>query len=93
MSLNPDRSIRNYDPSDKKYTDELKTTFNELPPHLKSEFQSFTENLMDDEYISSFKLLDAIRDFNIKKKDFCSGSYHWKTFDDKAFNYRPWQCW
>lgn len=93
MSLKPYRSIRNYEPSDKKYTDDLKKTFNELPPHLKSQFQLFTENLMDDEYISNFKLLDAIRDFKIKNNKICSDSPDWKSFDDKAFNYRPWQCW
>jgi len=92
MSLKPYRSIRNYEPSDKDYTDKLKKQFNELSPHLKNKFQSFTENLMDDEYISNFKLLDAIRDFKIKNSEICNDSYCWKVFDDEAYNYRPWQC-
>jgi hypothetical protein len=90
MSLKPYRAIRNYDQFDKKYTDQLKKTFNDLSPQLKIKFQSFTENLMDDEYILRFKLLDAIHDFTIKHKEFCNGS-DWKVFDDTAFNYRPWQ--
>jgi len=47
---------------------------------------------MDDEYISNFKLLDAIRDFKIKNSEICNDSYCWKVFDDEAYNYRPWQC-
>ena len=92
MSLKPYRSIRNYELSDKNYTDKLKKQFNELPPHLKNKFQSFTENLMDDKYISNFKLLDAIHDFKIKNSEICNDSYCWKVFDDEAYNYRPWQC-
>ena len=92
MSLKPYRDIRNYEPSDKKYTDDLKKVFNELSPLLKSKFQSFTENLMDDEYISNFMLLNAIRDFKIKNEEICSDSYDWKAFNENALNYRPWQC-
>jgi len=94
MSLKPYRSIRVFDETDKKYTDVLKKKFNDLPPILKQEFQLFTDYLMSDECISSYQLLDAIRDFYKKNKEICDKtSYNsWKLFDDKAFNYRPWQC-
>jgi 3-phenylpropionate/cinnamic acid dioxygenase small subunit len=49
---------------------------------------------MDDICIYSNDLLDAIHDFYKKNKEICDKtSYNsWKLFDDKAFNYRPWQC-
>ena len=94
MSLKPYRSIRVFDETDKKYTDVLKKKFNDLPHGIKFEFQLFTDHLMSDECISSYQLLDAIHDFYKKNKEICDkASYNsWKLFDDKAFNYRPWQC-
>lgn len=93
MSLKPYRSIRLFDETDKKYTDTLKKSFNDLPRGIKSEFQLFTDHLMDDESISSYQLLDAIRDFYKKNKEICDGALYnsWKIFDNIAFNYRPWQ--
>ena len=94
MSLKPYRSIRVFDETDKKYTDVLKTKFNDLPHGIKSDFQLFTDHLMSDDCISSYQLLDAIRDFYKKNKEICdkASCNSWKLFDDKAFNYRPWQC-
>lgn len=52
-------------------------------------FHDFTENLMNETYINRFKLLDAIDDYKI-------AGLHKKfplliEFQEKAFNYRPYQ--
>ena len=92
-NIKPYRSIRDYTVSDKKYTDVLKKDFNNLPLGIQREFQLFTDNLMSDNCISSYQLLDAIQDFYKKNKEICDGTIYnsWKIFDDAAFNYRPWQ--
>ena len=75
----------------KMYADELKKTFSTLPTELQKEFEKFTENLMTDEYISRFKLLDATDAFYKKNFRLCDTSYKWVNFTDNAFNYRPYQ--
>lgn len=88
----PYRSVRNFDSNDKKYTDKMKIHFESLPSFLKDDFNKMTENLMQDEIVSNWKLMDAIKDFYKKNKTKCDEIYQWKIFDDNAYNYRPWQC-
>jgi hypothetical protein len=71
----------------KMYADELKKNFKTLPIELKIEFQKFTQNLMKEEYISRFCLLDAIRDFYKYFYDLCDTNYVWIKFTDNAWNY------
>ena len=75
----------------KKYAVELKKTFQNLPSGLQSDFEKFTQNLMQEEYISRNNLLDAIDHF--KKVNFvlCNATYNWVKFSDNAWNYRPYQ--
>ena len=49
-------------------------------------------NLMQDEIVSNYKLMDAIKDFYIKYKTKCDETYIWKIFDNTSYNCRPWQC-
>ena len=50
-----------------------------------------TENLMQDEIVSNWKLMDAIKDFYKEKKTQCDEIRQWKRFDDISYNCRPWQ--
>ena len=85
------RSSRIYDNHDISYTKKLVSAFKELPIELQNIFQNFTNDLMDDHYISSWCLMDAINDFKKKNNNIYKDIQEWKWFDDKAFNYRPWQ--
>ena len=96
-NLKPFRSS-NYDKFDDKfdklYAAHMKTMYNYVESDIKEEFNTFTENLIDEEEaISRFKLLDAIDNFKYKYKllnDKCDYS-NWMKFTDEAFNYRPHQ--
>ena len=78
-----------YDKYDTLYASTLKTIFNLHTSLSQAKFNEFTDNLMNENQISRFKLLDAIGDYN------CSGyakMYPLHTlFEDGAFNYRPYQ--
>ena len=75
----------------KMYADELKKTFQNLPSGLQSEFEKFTQNLMQEEYISRNHLLDAIDHFKKVNFSLCNATYNWSRFSDNAWNYRPYQ--
>jgi hypothetical protein len=74
----------------KMYADSLKKTFQYLPSNIQTDFEKFTQNLMQEEYISRNSLLDAIRDFN-KTNISVYGNRNWSNFSDNAWNYRPYQ--
>jgi hypothetical protein len=75
----------------KKYADELKKTFQYLPSGIQSDFEKFTQNLMQEEYISRNHLLDAIDHFKKVNFTLCNSTYNWSRFSDNAWNYRPYQ--
>lgn len=81
------------DDSDKNYATQLRKNFYNLELEIQSEFDKFTQNLMQENYISRNCLLDAIDDFYRIHFELCSGSMAWCRFTDNAFNYRPYQMW
>jgi hypothetical protein len=81
------------DDSDQKYATQLRKNFYNLELETLNEFDKFTQNLMQEEYISRNCLLDAINDFYRIHFEICSGSMAWCRFTDNAFNYRPYQMW
>ena len=83
--------ITNYDEYDKEYATCMKNIYNYVNPDIKDKFDIFTENLIDDDYISRNSLLDAIRDFT-KKNDDIQKYISWVNFTNEAYNYRPYNC-
>jgi len=94
-----------YDQYDKTYADELRTYFYRLSPEVKTKFNLLTKNLMNDEEINRYCLLNAIDDF-VKRYNSPNEPFHdiddvlektyiynvdWLAFTDQAFNYRPYQ--
>jgi len=76
--------------SDKKYASRLLSVFNEINNEkLRRNFNRFTSNLMEEQYINRFDLLEAIDDYvaTFKIPEKCG----WMRFSDTAFNYRPYQ--
>jgi len=64
----------------------------DIAKQMRINFNKFTNNLMDEEYINRHALLSAISDF--KKSDTFLDSmldYTWIGFEDMAWNYRPYQ--
>jgi hypothetical protein len=92
MDVLPYRSLQK-DNSDKKYAEQLKRNFYNLSDDIRMEFQKFTQDLMNEEYISRNDLLDAIDDFYRIHFELCRGSMEWCRFNNNAFNYRPYQMW
>ena len=98
----PFRSI-NYDKYDILYAAHMKTMYTYVETDIKEEFNTFTENLIDENSICRYKLLDAIEIFKIFKykllknnnnnKDYKDYNDYvsWIKFTDAAFNYRPYQ--
>lgn len=86
-----------YDEHDTNYALKLSDYFNSyLDSSLQSDFNEFTDNLMDDIQINRFSLLDAIEDFQKSEKYINTyknnmNNTYWFTFTDMAFNYRPYQ--
>jgi hypothetical protein len=75
-----------YDEYDQKYATHMKS----LPvEYNRQPFDDFTDHLLDETYISRFKLLDAIRDYNASGigETYPLGD----TFENAAYNYRPHQ--
>jgi len=85
------RSSRIYDNFDNLYTIRLVSVFKELPIEIQTNFQIFTNDLMNDHCINSYSLMDAINAFKIKNNNIYKGVKEWKLFDDESYNYRPWQ--
>jgi hypothetical protein len=86
----PYRTI-NKDIYNKMYADVLKKNFQNLTSHIQVDFEKFTQNLMEEEYISRNHLLDAIDDFYKINFRLCDADYNWSRYTDNAFNYRPYQ--
>ena len=78
-----------YDLYDTLYATEMKKSFIYNTRETQAKFNEFTEQLMEDVQIRSFKLIDAIEDYDrsehVKKYPLTDG------FKDKAWNYRPYQ--
>lgn len=86
------------DKYDEMYATKLNGIFKNLSLETQKEFNEFTNNLMNEKFISRFKLLDAIEDFektdnyfNISADDL--PDYIWIQFNNCAFNFRPYQTW
>jgi hypothetical protein len=92
-----------YDIHDTTYAKELKKSFSNLENDLQNKFMLFTDNLMNEEQINRFSLLDAIDDFvkdfsktekKTEKKtiiDIIYNNVEWQNFANNAFNFRPYQ--
>jgi hypothetical protein len=93
-----------YDIHDTTYAKELNVRFSYVPSYIQNKFNTFTKNLMNDEQINRFCLLNAIDDFNkynnthtddIDNENKIDSAYlndrDWISFTDCAFNYRPYQ--
>ena len=89
LKLKPYR-ITKYDEQDKTYATHMKYMYQNVDTNIKEQFDIFTENLLDDEYISRNNLLDAIQEFT-KQNDNKVSCRSWGRFDDEAFNCRPYQ--
>ena len=91
-NLKPFRSI-NYDKYDILYAAHMKTMYNYVESDIKEEFNTFTENLIDENAICRNKLLNAIDAFKYNNTDSNTntGYSSWMRFTDSAFNYRPYQ--
>jgi hypothetical protein len=84
--LKPYRIIK-YDDYDKKYATHMKSMYRNVDTNIKEQFDIFTENLLDDNYINRTSLIDAIYQFT----SYTNNNNAWNLFTDAAFNYRPWQ--
>lgn len=80
-----------YDNFDKIYANKISEYYNMyISKQMKNNFNKFSNNLMNDEYINRYGLLNAISDF--KKTDPYLDSIEdpmWSSFEDNVFNYRP----
>jgi hypothetical protein len=91
-TLQPFRAS-NYDKFDILYATHVKRMYLYVEDDIKEEFNTYTKNLINEEAISRFKLLDAIDNFKYKYK-LLNDKYdysNWMRFTDEAFNYRPHQ--
>jgi hypothetical protein len=89
-NLKPFRSI-NYDKYDILYAAHMKTMYKYVESDIKEEFNTFTENLIDENAICRNKLLNAIDEFKYNDTNTNTGYSSWMRFTDSAFNYRPYQ--
>lgn len=86
----------NYDKYDILYASHMKTMYKYVENDIKEEFNTFTENLINENSISRDKLLNAIDTFKyqyklLKNNDTNNEYSNWLRFTDAAFNYRPYQ--
>lgn len=80
-------SASSYDNYDKIYADQVRRIFYYIVPETQQiSFNEYTDDLIQDTYISRHKLLDAIDDYYA-----CKGSQLLYMFTDSAFNCRPYQ--
>ena len=98
-TLQPFRAS-NYDKFDIVYATHMKHMYSYVEDDIKEAFNTYTENLIDEEAITRFKLLDAIDTFKYKfqNKSIINNDTNtnndysnWIKFTDEAFNYRPYQ--
>ena len=75
-----------YTNNDQIYAERLRIDFNSLPNNIKETFDNFTHNLMSDEKINRYLLLNAIDDFKRDNYMICYNSIYWTRFEDMAFN-------
>jgi hypothetical protein len=70
----------------------LKGSFSYIENELQNKFMLFTDNLMNENQINRFSLLQAIDDFYKNEKNITeNNNYEWMRFTDMAFNFRPYQ--
>ena len=83
----------NYDNYDILYAKHVRRLYEYVETDIKEEFNTFTEQLIDDNAISRHQLLDAIDTFKYKYKLLKNTDNYsnWMRFTDEAFNYRPYQ--
>ena len=91
-NLKPFRS-NNYDKYDILYAAHMKRMYVYVETDIKEEFNTYTENIIDDQAICRIKLLNAIDTFKYKFKLLKNTDNYknWMKFTDEAFNYRPYQ--
>jgi hypothetical protein len=75
----------------KLYADCVKKSFETLAPAIKTEFEKFTENVIQEEYISRHCFLNALDDFYKINFRLCDSDYKWTRVYDIAWNCRPYQ--
>lgn len=81
-----------YDKYDTEYATKLKELFLRLDDEIITNFNKFTENLMDDTQINRYSLLKAIDNFEKSKNyKFNITNNNWYNFSNTAFNFRPYQ--
>jgi hypothetical protein len=81
-----------YDKYDTEYATKLKELFLRLDDEIITNFNEFTENLMDDIQINRYSLLKAIDNFEKSKNyKFNITNSNWYNFSNTAFNFRPYQ--
>ncbi len=74
------------DEFNKMYAATLRKSFQDLPHELRIEFNLFTHNLMDEEYISKNLLLDVTNSFYTYFNHLCDATSIWRSFMDNALN-------
>ena len=80
-----------YDIHDETYARSLSKMFTNHDKNVQTQFNLFTDNLMADNQINRFCLLNAIDDYQ-KTED--GRKYPLNSiFKDNAFNFRPYQAW
>jgi hypothetical protein len=89
-SFAPYRAAK-YDTDDETYAETLRACFDELPADLRAAFNQFTGNLMEDPAINRFCLIRAVRNFLAKLPSDSPFIVSMASFDDLAFNCRPYQ--
>ena len=80
-----------YDNFDKDYANKMSNYYNTyMSTQMKINFNKFSNNLMSEEYINRYSLLNAIDDFK-ENDQYLDGMEDpmWSSFEDNAFNYRP----
>jgi len=80
---------------DKKYTLKVKETYlYYITGELKEKFDTFTDNMMNDDIINDYSLWCIACKFKKQHTDLCKSdkfSTKWEQFTDVVFNFRPWQ--
>ena len=70
----------------KIYADTVKLSYRTLPYDLRVEFDHFTHDLMNEEYINRLSLLEATECFYTYFNHLCDET--WRTFTENALNCR-----
>jgi hypothetical protein len=79
----------NKDQYNQLYAAGVKKSFQYLTPELQYGFEIFTDNLMQEEYISRDLLIEAIKDFYEIYQMNCEVNYNWTRFTNYVWNFQP----